>query len=241
MTSGRIPAKLPKSTKYGWPHCSLAQKLPRPGPPAEVYNLEVHEEHVYFVGDDGVLAHNTCIAARIARNAAENQSAIRASNFGGELTAPRTTTRAMYRAQAQQARTLATQERLLGRFAAEARDELVNDFDVLADGLGESRFGAVVNNPPLMRPFFGTVLEGRVASKVAAFQLGPNRVLDSLEWTRFTNAPQDFISLNGYGFDITAGTQSSILPTSRPEVNSVIIYNPIPKDLGRRFNRYYRF
>ncbi len=36
----------------------LAQKLPRPGPPAEVYNLEVHEEHVYFVGDDGVLAHN---------------------------------------------------------------------------------------------------------------------------------------------------------------------------------------
>jgi hypothetical protein len=38
----------------------LAQKLPRPGPPAEVYNLEVHEEHVYFVGDDGVLAHNNC-------------------------------------------------------------------------------------------------------------------------------------------------------------------------------------
>ena len=38
----------------------LAQKFPRPGPPAEVYNLEVHEEHVYFVGDDGVLAHNTC-------------------------------------------------------------------------------------------------------------------------------------------------------------------------------------
>jgi hypothetical protein len=36
----------------------LAQKLPRPGPPAEVYNLEVHEEHVYFVGDDSVLAHN---------------------------------------------------------------------------------------------------------------------------------------------------------------------------------------
>ena len=41
----------------------LAQKFPRPGPPAEVYNLEVHEEHVYFVGDDGVLAHNTCDAA----------------------------------------------------------------------------------------------------------------------------------------------------------------------------------
>jgi hypothetical protein len=38
----------------------LAQKFPRPGPPAEVYNLEVHEEHVYFEGDDGVLAHNTC-------------------------------------------------------------------------------------------------------------------------------------------------------------------------------------
>ncbi len=35
----------------------VQQKLPRPGP-EPVYNLEVHGEHVYYVGDSGVLAHN---------------------------------------------------------------------------------------------------------------------------------------------------------------------------------------
>ncbi|MBL8856562.1 MAG: hypothetical protein JNK57_21545 [Planctomycetaceae bacterium] len=37
----------------------VQQKLPRPGPEA-VYNLEVHDEHVYYVGTNGVLAHNAC-------------------------------------------------------------------------------------------------------------------------------------------------------------------------------------
>ena len=36
----------------------VQQKLPRPGP-QPVFNLEVHNEHVYFVGEDGVLVHNT--------------------------------------------------------------------------------------------------------------------------------------------------------------------------------------
>jgi len=35
----------------------VVSKLPRPGP-EPVYNLEVHAEHVYFVGQDGVLVHN---------------------------------------------------------------------------------------------------------------------------------------------------------------------------------------
>lgn len=35
----------------------IAQKLARPGPQT-VYNLEVYGEHVYFVGSEGVLAHN---------------------------------------------------------------------------------------------------------------------------------------------------------------------------------------
>ena len=38
----------------------IASKLPRPGPPEEVYNLEVYGEHVYFVGDEALLAHNHC-------------------------------------------------------------------------------------------------------------------------------------------------------------------------------------
>ncbi len=34
------------------------QKLPRPGP-QPVFNLEVYDEHVYFVGHDGYLVHNS--------------------------------------------------------------------------------------------------------------------------------------------------------------------------------------
>ncbi len=37
----------------------VQQKLPRPGP-QPVFNLEVHAEHVYCVGQDGVLVHNSC-------------------------------------------------------------------------------------------------------------------------------------------------------------------------------------
>ena len=68
----------------------LAQKLPRPGPPAEVYNLEVHEEHVYFVGDDGVLAHNSCddagsVAARVRANLTASKAARDASGFSTHI------------------------------------------------------------------------------------------------------------------------------------------------------------
>ncbi|MCA9200415.1 MAG: DUF2380 domain-containing protein, partial [Planctomycetales bacterium] len=36
----------------------IAQKLPRPGPQL-VYNLEVYGEHVYFVGEEALLVHNS--------------------------------------------------------------------------------------------------------------------------------------------------------------------------------------
>ncbi len=38
----------------------VQQKLPRPGP-TPVYNLEVQDEHVYYVGASGLLAHDTDI------------------------------------------------------------------------------------------------------------------------------------------------------------------------------------
>jgi len=38
---------------------TVVSNLPRPGPETDVYNLEVHVEHVYFVGEDGVLVHNS--------------------------------------------------------------------------------------------------------------------------------------------------------------------------------------
>jgi hypothetical protein len=43
----------------------VQQKLPRPGP-EPVYNLEVHAEHVYYVGSEGVLAHNACMHGKNA-------------------------------------------------------------------------------------------------------------------------------------------------------------------------------
>ena len=37
----------------------IVSKLARPGP-IEVFNLEVENEHVYFVGEQGILVHNDC-------------------------------------------------------------------------------------------------------------------------------------------------------------------------------------
>ena len=42
----------------------IESKLPRPGPET-VYNMEVWGEHVYFVGEQGLLAHNTCDFSRL--------------------------------------------------------------------------------------------------------------------------------------------------------------------------------
>jgi hypothetical protein len=41
---------------------------PRRRPPMVVYNLEVDAEHVYRVGKDGVLVHNTCPSDSLGRN-----------------------------------------------------------------------------------------------------------------------------------------------------------------------------
>jgi hypothetical protein len=38
---------------------TITNLLPRPGPAEPVFNLEVHGEHVYYVGTDGVLVHNS--------------------------------------------------------------------------------------------------------------------------------------------------------------------------------------
>jgi hypothetical protein len=57
----------------------VQQKLPRRGP-LPVFNLEVHNEHVYFVGEDGVLVHNNCglsaVAAAGHANWANNLDAV---------------------------------------------------------------------------------------------------------------------------------------------------------------------
>ncbi|MBL8812711.1 MAG: hypothetical protein JNM43_21275 [Planctomycetaceae bacterium] len=50
----------------------VQQKLPRPGP-EPVFNLEVHAEHVYFVGEDGVLVHNSYQTTNATGNVALGQ------------------------------------------------------------------------------------------------------------------------------------------------------------------------
>ncbi len=46
----------------------IASKLPRPGP-AIVYNLEVFGDHVYHVGQDGILVHNDCKVGELGEKA----------------------------------------------------------------------------------------------------------------------------------------------------------------------------
>ncbi len=48
----------------------VQQKLPRPGP-QPVFHLEVHDEHVYFVGEDGVLVHNSKVYRVLREGASE--------------------------------------------------------------------------------------------------------------------------------------------------------------------------
>jgi Ca2+-binding RTX toxin-like protein len=42
----------------------VSSQFPRPGP-QQVYNLEVHSEHVYYVGQFGALVHNTCLSFEV--------------------------------------------------------------------------------------------------------------------------------------------------------------------------------
>ena len=53
----------------------IAQKLPRPGPET-VYNLEIWGEHVYCVGNNGVLVHNSCSIPNLPPNVSKRLNEI---------------------------------------------------------------------------------------------------------------------------------------------------------------------
>lgn len=138
---------------------------------------------------------------------------------------------------AQLPRTLA-QQRELARLAAEVREELLNNLDLLEQQLSEAQIRALAKDPGLMQRYFGTVLEARVASQVNQIvRSDPDSVLSGLHWTGLTKAPQDFIGPNGHGFDITGSSRASIMDhNARPAVNAVITYESVPRDLGNQFN-----
>ncbi len=102
--------------------------------------------------------------------------------------------------------------------------------------LSPGQIDAIAENPWRMRLFFGTALETRVARQVRIDQRNENSVFAGMRWTERTNAPQDFINPDGYGFDITGNSRSSILEhQARPEIDSLITYDSIPNNLGYRF------
>lgn len=60
----------------------IESRLPRPGPQL-VYNLEVYGEHVYYVGDQGLLVHNAYSRGKQAGDSgAENNTASKTTTFG---------------------------------------------------------------------------------------------------------------------------------------------------------------
>ena len=63
--------------------------------------------------------------------------------------------------------------------------------------------------------------------------------LENLKWTGKSNKPQDWYDADGYGFDLTGNSQSSILThQNRPEVNSVITYDSLTNDEIFRFHKW---
>lgn len=63
----------------------LTRITPRRGPPVAVYNLEVNAEHVYFVGNDGVLVHNTYEHGNSLLSTARNHGYAIIDNLTGKI------------------------------------------------------------------------------------------------------------------------------------------------------------
>lgn len=117
---------------------------------------------------------------------------------------------------------------------------LTGNFNNLRSELSVGQIGAIAIEPWLMKVFFGTAVETRVARQIDDIvQSNPQSVLSILYWTGRSNAPQDFIGDGGFGFDITGGSWSSVLSHQQhAAVDSVITYDSIPSDLGYSFIRW---
>jgi hypothetical protein len=148
----------------------LAQKLPRPGPPAEVYNLEVHEEHVYFVGDDGVLAHNTCDAA--SRRAYLNAKFGRTGNLNADINARGLDN--SIRQNAILATDMARADRIAGRIGSDARAVGIrahSHFERLNNRLGNRIAGDFRVATEQFRDSTGAIRPKRLVTFASGFQL----------------------------------------------------------------------
>ncbi len=124
---------------------------------------------------------------------------------------------------------LKVQKRLAG-VTAETRDAFLNDGSLLQRYLREKEIDAIVEEPWRMTLFFGTAVERRVAEIAETDSL-----LSGLTHHK-GNAPVDFTTSSGIGFDITGGSRSSInAHFRRPEVTAVITYDSIALDFGYKW------
>jgi hypothetical protein len=78
----------------------------------------------------------------------------------------------------------------------------------------------------LLRPFFGNSMEELVDAK----RLNVPE-LESLTWTKKSNKPQDWFDADGFGFDLTGNSWSSVIKhQNRVEVDSVITYESLTNE-----------
>jgi RHS repeat-associated protein len=120
-----------------------------------------------------------------------------------------------------------TAQRSLAMLAQETRELFVREPNALARYLRQGEIDEIRKNPWRIRLFFGTAVERRVADVAR-----DSDDLASLKHTR-SNAPQDFVGLGNYGYDITGSSETSIRSHfARDGVDAVVTYDSIPNDFG---------
>lgn len=125
-------------------------------------------------------------------------------------------------------------QRSLANVTTETRDAFLKDPQLLARYLRSGEIDRIQKESWRMRLFFGTAVERRVAEIAAE-----SDDLRGLVHTR-SNAPQDFVGPDGYGYDITGSSESSILGhAARKEVDAVVTYDSIPNEFGREWVKKY--
>ncbi|MES2161415.1 MAG: RHS repeat-associated core domain-containing protein [Pseudomonadota bacterium] len=118
-------------------------------------------------------------------------------------------------------------QRQLATVVTNQRDALLNDPNLLLSNLTPSEANAINNQPWTMSLFFGTALQRSVTDIART-----DSILSVLTPTT-GNAPQDFLGPDGWGYDITGSSTSSILThANRTGINAVVTYPSIPSNFG---------
>jgi hypothetical protein len=88
-----------------------------------------------------------------------------------------------------------------------------------------------------MQLHFGHAIEKYVELQADQLRkLNPNSIFSDMKWTGRNGSPQDFLTPDGFGIDITGSSKKSVMDHfAREQVNAVVSYESIPRDMGYRF------